>query len=289
MLQPIKNELLNSPIITDKSVLSMLNRIINNRYPSIFSNEVNIETQYGNFHVNQNIENKLKGLVVFTSQNKVDYNLASAITDIKDPLKGFSNIREIYSVILKGVILKLTNRNSSIMFNSILNPSALLFLDLMQDVVFKADRSKFTMVGSKINLSMIILNYFYTVVVKLNSEQAKRETENLLKVTFKAEQEEILNSFLTNKQYMFSDITLNEMCIIINESFGTQVNEKMFHSYFLANHNFAYQGLTDYKEFIAGIYPMAKIGSFSGKLLMTKFSTDVENFIKAVERSISTK
>jgi len=289
LLQPIKTELLASETITDKSVLSMLTRIINNRYPSIFSNEVNIETQNGNFHVNQNIEKKLKGFVVYTSKDKIDYNLASAITDISDPLKGFANIREIYTVVLKGVLLKIINRNSSIMFNSIMTPSATLFLDLMQDVVFKADRNKFTGVGSRLNLAMIILNYFYSSVVKLNTDQAKRETENLLRIMFKNDVEEITNSFLVSKQYMFSDISLQDMCLIINETFGTQINEKMFHSYFLAQHNFVYQGLTDYKEFIAGIYPIAKIGSFSGKLLMTKFSVDVENFVKAIERNITVK
>jgi hypothetical protein len=79
------------------------------------------------------------------------------------------------------------------------------------------------------------------------------------------------------------------MCLVINDSFGTDLNEKMFHTYFLANHNFMYQGLTNYHEFIAGVYPMLKLGSFSGKLLLTKFSKSTENFIIEFEKGFTTK
>lgn len=289
MEEILKQELLQSPEIQDKTILEMLSRIIENRFPSIFAKRIKNEIINGHFHVNSNLEKKLRGYVVIHNGNEIHYNTASAIPDIKDPLKGFSNIKELYSVILKGCILNLTQRNSSVLSNAILNASAALFVSLFQDVIFKIGKTRFLVKGNTANLTYIILNYFYSTVVNLETRQAKNEAINLVKLLFKKDPEELKASFMDPKQeleYKFEKLDLKDMCLFINDYFGLEVSPKMFHSYFLANYNFAYLGINNYNEFLAGNYAMLKTGAFSGKLLMTKFSNDSEDFVKIFEKNI---
>jgi len=277
MIDSIKEKLIKSQEIKDKTFDEMAGRIIESRFPSVFTNLMSRDFAQGKKKFAPDIERNLNGMVIYEN-GELYYNLASIIRDPSNPIDALSNTKELYALGLKGTILKLGTKNPRLKSGKILNTSSKLIVGIISDIVVSINRDKFIYSTDKMQLALIIIDWYLTGLIGLENKRAKLLSVSIMKEIFEIDFEKsIIDDF------EFISLDLPDMVEMINATFETELSERKIHSSFLKLFNFAYLGLYDNEDLVAGLFALIKSGAYGGKYLIKRYPDVSKEFASAVE------
>jgi len=280
MIEKLKTEVVKSRYVSDKSAIDMVIRVVNNRFPNVFNTLIERDIRNGYLHVAPDVERKLKGMVV-VNNNDLHYNMAGLITDVKNPLEGLTKVKEMYAIFLKGTVLKKIVNDSKVRHGKVIRETAKMYVSIVSDIIQGKEKDTFMYPENKVQMEIILFNFFFSGMVGYENRTGKNMTTSILKEMYSTEFDvgEIEN-------YEFVSMDFTQMCETISGEFEMNMHPRIIHGAFLKNFNFAYLGLENLNEFVAGIYALAKTASYNGKYITKRYPYLADSFISSVERGI---
>jgi len=295
MFEQVKTKLLqafsdNKYLIEDKTAIGMYERLFENRF----------NTKYTPFLINEMRKNVRiiadpglsrlikAGTLYDSSTGLINLNYGEFIKDSKEPLSGIKDVKQLFTITLKGVLRKKLANNTNVNSTELLEAASELFLEIFKAFIKRDGGYVESTLDLDLEIEAMIILDFVTIVAKKNVAVAKIVATKILGRRFKKEELNepaiVVIGRLIEEGNVFTEW---ENALSNLEMFlPKKVNLKKLVTYFIVNVPIVFEGVTDYKYFIGDSYALIVGQGYNAKSFNKRYLNATTNFARSFEKNI---
>jgi len=272
-------------ITDDKEVKSIYGTLIENRFNNKYTRRIvdMFQSKDCILFGDKRLGDSIKGSAIYDGKYKV--NLGEFITK-ENPMGGVSQIRNIYSILMKAHFRKYIKGNNSIYTAQMLTASALLFLSQFKAFIYKYGNYKPDTQLEHAELEALIVLNFVTILVKRNVAFAKITAQKILTEIYKYERVDFQTNVIVERAIQNGNVYLNweDFFDYLNEEkVEKTITTKGLVAYYLIMYPMTVFGLDDYEKYIGDTYSYLAANAYTAKFVFKRFPNECNDFVKVFE------